>query len=106
MLRHCSIHRRRIPGTNYDYDTEVLRFSYTSMTVPASTYEQNMRTGERVLIKQSPVLNYDPDNYVSERFMVEVRDGVQVPVSMVYRKGLVKNGQNPLLLDGYGAYGK
>ncbi len=93
--------------SNPDFDTEILRFGYSSMTTPSSTYDHNMRTGERILLKQQEVIdeNFSPDNYTSERLMVEVRDGVKVPVSMVYRKGTERNGQNPFLLYAYGSYG-
>jgi oligopeptidase B len=93
--------------SNPDFDTEILRFGYSSMTTPSSTYDHNMRTGERILLKQQEVVddNFSPDNYTSERLMVEVRDGVKVPVSMVYRKGTERNGQNPFLLYAYGSYG-
>ena len=93
--------------SNPDFDTEILRFGYTSMTTPSTTYDHNMRTGERILLKQQEVVddNFSPDNYTSERLMVEVRDGVKVPVSMVYRKGTERNGQNPFLLYAYGSYG-
>ena len=93
--------------SNPGFDTEILRFAYSSMTTPSSTYDQNMRTGERTLLKQQEVVdpNFSPDNYTSERLMVEVRDGVKVPVSMVYRKGTERNGENPFLLYAYGSYG-
>ena len=93
--------------SNPDFDTEILRFGYSSMTTPSSTYDHNMRTGERILLKQQEVIddNFSPDNYMSERLMVEVRDGVKVPVSMVYRKGTERNGENPFLLYAYGSYG-
>ena len=93
--------------SNPGFDTEILRFGYSSMTTPSSTYDQNMRTGERTLLKQQEVVdpNFSPDNYTSERLMVEVRDGVKVPVSMVYRKGTERNGENPFLLYAYGSYG-
>ena len=95
-------------AVNPDFDTEILRFGYSSMTTPSSTYDHNMRTGRRILLKQQEVVddNFSPDNYTSERLMVEVRDSVKVPVSMVYRKGTERNGQqNPFLLYAYGSYG-
>jgi oligopeptidase B len=94
-------------GANPDFDTEILRYGYTSMTTPNSTYDFNMRTGDRELLKQQRVLDEDfvPENYASERKMLTARDGSQVPVSIVYRKGLEKNGQAPMLLYAYGSYG-
>ena len=94
-------------GANPDFDTEILRYGYTSMTTPNSTYDFNMRTGDRELLKQQRVLDegFAPENYASERKMLTARDGAQVPVSIVYRKGLEKNGQAPMLLYAYGSYG-
>ncbi len=94
------------PGANPDYDTETLRFSYTSMVQPSAVYDYNMRTRERKLLKEQEVVGgYDKSLYESKRFYVEARDGARVPVSMVYRKDLLKTGGNPLLLYGYGSYG-
>jgi oligopeptidase B len=93
-------------STNPEYNTNILRFGYTSLTTPSSTFDYNMQTRERVLLKQQEVLgDFNADNYQSERHMVDVRDGVSVPLSMVYRKGYEKNGQAPLLLYAYGSYG-
>jgi len=93
-------------STNPEFDTEVLRYGYQSMTTPNSTYDYNMRTREKTLMKQQEVVgDFDPANYETKRLYVEARDGVEVPISMVYRKGMEKNGQNPLLLYGYGSYG-
>jgi oligopeptidase B len=93
-------------STNPEFDTEVLRYGYQSMTTPNSTYDYNMRTKEKTLLKQQEVVgDFDPANYETKRLYVEARDGVEVPISMVYRKGMEKNGQNPLLLYGYGSYG-
>ncbi len=93
-------------STNRDFDTEVLRFGYSSMTTPYSTFDYNMRTKERSLLKEQEVVgDFDKDNYTSERHLVTVRDGAKVPISVVYRKGIKKDGNNPLLLYGYGSYG-
>jgi oligopeptidase B len=93
-------------STNPEFETEVLRYGYQSMTTPNSTYDYNMRTKEKTLLKQQEVVgDFDPVNYETKRLYVEARDGVEVPISMVYRKGMEKNGQNPLLLYGYGSYG-
>jgi len=94
------------PTSNLEFDTEVLRFSFSSLTTPRSVYDYNMKTGERELLKREEVLGeFDPDDYQSERFMVTARDGAKVPVSLVYRKGMAMDGNNPLLLYGYGSYG-
>ena len=93
-------------STNPEVDTNVLRYGYTSMTTPNSVYDYNMNTREKKLLKQEEVLGgFDPADYVTERLYASARDGVRVPVSIVYRKGLQKNGDNPLLLYGYGSYG-
>jgi len=93
------------PAANPESHTPWLRYSYTSMTTPASTYELNVKTGERRLLKQQPVPGYDPANYVTERVWAPARDGVKVPVSLVYRKGFQRNGRAALLQYGYGSYG-
>ena len=91
---------------NYDFDTMVLRYHYESMTTPDSVYDYDMKTREKTLLKQDEVLGgFDRDDYVTERLSATARDGVAVPVSIVYRKGNKKNGKNPLLLGGYGSYG-
>ncbi|MEN9334098.1 MAG: hypothetical protein RLY35_1278 [Bacteroidota bacterium] len=93
-------------GANPDFNTEILRYGYSSMITPASTFDFNMRTQEKVLLKQQEVVGgYNSDEYSCERLMVPVTDGTLVPVSLVYKKGLVKDGQAPLLLYAYGSYG-
>ncbi|UAY74057.1 S9 family peptidase [Pseudoxanthomonas sp. X-1] len=90
---------------NPEHDTPWLRYSYTSLTTPATTYELNTITGERRLLKQQPVLGYDPAKYTTERLWVTARDGTKVPVSLVYKKGFKKDGTAALLQYGYGSYG-
>lgn len=92
---------------NYNYDTDTLRFAYSSLTQNFSIYEINMRTKEQQLLKQYEVLGgYNANDYQSERIMVPVSDTVKVPVSLVYKKELFKkDGSNPMLLYGYGSYG-
>jgi len=93
-------------GTNYDFDTQVLRYNYTSMTTPYSVYDYRMDSRERKLLKRDEVLGgFDHEEYVTERLWATAGDGVRVPISLVYRKGLGRSGQNPLLLYGYGSYG-
>lgn len=92
-------------STNAEPDTEWLRYSYTSLTTPATTYELNVRTGERRLLKQQPVIGYDAGKYVTERVWATARDGTKIPVSLVYRKGFSKDGTGALLQYGYGSYG-
>jgi oligopeptidase B len=94
------------PNVNPDYNTNVLRFSYTSMTTPGSIYDFNMDTQQRELKKQTEVLGgFNAADYTSERVWATVRDGVKVPVSLVYKKGMKRDGSNPLLLYAYGSYG-
>ncbi|UYK77516.1 S9 family peptidase [Xanthomonas sacchari] len=90
---------------NAEPDTPWLRYSYTSLTTPATTYELNTRTGERKLLKQQPVIGYDASKYQTERVWVTARDGVKVPVSLVYKKGFKKDGSAALYQYAYGSYG-
>jgi len=93
-------------GANPEQSSEVLRYIYTSMTTPESTYDLNMRTGERVLRKRQPVLGgYDPVNYATERVWVPARDGTRIPVSLAYRRGTPLDGTAPMLQYAYGSYG-
>ncbi|MDB5243086.1 MAG: protease 2 [Spirosoma sp.] len=93
-------------GYNPDFNTNVLRFSYASLTTPNSTFDYNMDTKAKTLMKEQDVLGgFDKHNYVSERVYATSRDGVQVPVSLVYRNGTPKDGSAPLLQYSYGSYG-
>lgn len=93
-------------GPNAEYDARLLRFNYTSLVTPASVFDYDMETRERTLMKQQDVLgDYDPALYRSERIYAAAPDGVQVPVSLVYKKGFLRDGSAPLLLYGYGSYG-
>lgn len=91
---------------NYEFDTNTLRFSYSSLITPRSVFDYSMYNRTRELKKQQEVLGgYDPSQYQSERILAFASDGTSVPISMVYRKGMVRNGNNPTLLSGYGSYG-
>lgn len=93
-------------AANRDFDTDLLRYDYTSLTTPDSVYDYDMVNREKKLLKQQEVIgDFDPKNYVTERLFATARDGTKVPISLVYRKGLEKDGDNPLLLNGYGSYG-
>ena len=92
-------------SVNAEPDTEWLRYGYTSMTTPGTTYELNVATGERRLLKQQPVIGYDPSKYATERTWATARDGTRIPVSLVYRKGFRKDGTAALLQYAYGSYG-
>ncbi len=91
-------------GANPVYDSSVMRFFYTSLNAPWSVFDYDMNTGERTLVKEQPVPGYNRADYVTDRLWATSPDGVRVPVSIVYRRGLVRNGANPTLLYGYGAY--
>lgn len=93
-------------GTNMDFNTETLRYGYSSLTTPWSTLDYDMSTKEKELKKQQEVIgDFDPANYQTERVMATADDGTRVPMSIVYRKGMKKNSKNPTLLYSYGSYG-
>lgn len=95
-------------GLNLEFDTEILRYGYTSLTMPRSTYEYNMREKTARLLKQQEVLGgkFLSENYISERVWVDSRDGeAKIPISLVYHKDTPKSEKTPLLLYGYGSYG-
>ncbi len=92
--------------SNPDYFSKLLRYGYTSLKTPNSVFDYDMLTRDKVLLKQQEVVGgYNHDDYITERVYATARDGVKVPVSIVYKKGFEKNGQHPLLLYGYGSYG-
>ena len=93
------------PRQNAEFDTRNLRFVYSSLITPSSTFDYDMGTRERVLKKRVEVPTYDPSRYEVKRFMVTARDGAHVPVSMIVRKGWKQDGTRPLLLYAYGSYG-
>jgi oligopeptidase B len=93
-------------GDNRDYDSDLLRFGFTSMKTPRSIYDYDMNTQEKTLMKRQEVLGgYDPAEYVSERVMVPARDGVEIPMSVIRRVDLPFDGSAPMLLHAYGSYG-
>jgi oligopeptidase B len=94
------------PGANPEFNATTLRYNYTSLTTPNSVYDYNMAAKDRKLMKQQEVVGgYDPKEYVTERIYATAKDGTKVPISIVYKKGLVKDGAAPLLLYAYGSYG-
>lgn len=90
---------------NPEPETSRLRYGYSSMTTPDTLFELDMDTGERRVIKQTEVPGFDAANYRSEHLWITARDGVEVPVSLVYHQKHFRKGQNPLLVYGYGSYG-
>jgi oligopeptidase B len=93
--------------TNIDFDTEILRYTYQSMATPNSVIDFNMRTKEKNVLKEQEVLGgqFDKSNYIEKRVWATAQDGVKIPVSMVYKKGLQLDSSNPVLLYAYGSYG-
>ncbi len=94
-------------GTNLDFETDILRYVYNALTTPSSVIDFDMRTKEKEIMKEQEVLGgtFDKNNYQSERIWATAQDGTKVPMSIVYRKGLQKDGTAPLLQYGYGSYG-
>jgi oligopeptidase B len=93
-------------GANAEIDSGVLRYTYSSLTTPTTTYDYDMQTGTRTLLKREPVPPpFDPADYASEFLQAPARDGVRIPVSLVYRKGFQRDGSAPLYQYGYGSYG-
>jgi oligopeptidase B len=91
---------------NLEQDTDRLRYTHDSLITPTRTFETNMKTGERKLLKEQPVLGgFDAKNYVTERVWATARDGTKVPVSLAYRKGFKKDGTAPMYQTAYGSYG-
>ncbi|MFZ4261014.1 S9 family peptidase [Sphingobacterium sp. HJSM2_6] len=93
-------------SANPEYHSEVLRYGYTSLVTPSSTFDYNMVSKEKTLMKQQEVLGgYDLKKYTTERIMAKAKDGTLVPISLVYKNGITKDGSAPLLLYAYGSYG-
>jgi len=93
-------------STNPEFNTNLLRFGYTSMTTPNSTYDYNMQTQEKELKKQQEVIgDFNADNYETKRLWATADDGTKIPMSIVYRKGIKLDGYNPTLIYAYGSYG-
>jgi oligopeptidase B len=93
-------------GSNPEYKSETLRYYYTSLTTPGSTYDYDMISKEKELLKRQEVVGgYDPDLYVTERLYATSYDGLSIPISLVYKKGILLDGNAPLLLYAYGSYG-
>src|SRR6202008_8660 len=94
------------PDQNAEFDTPLFRYSYESLVTPRSVFDYDMDQGTSTLLKEQPVLGgYDRTQYTSERVFATAADGVKVPISIVYRKDLRRDGTAPLLLYGYGSYG-
>lgn len=90
---------------NPDPATSKLRYGYSSMTTPDTLFEMDMDSGERRILKQSEVKGFDPNSYRSEHHWIKARDGVEVPVSLVYHREHFRPGKSPMLVYGYGSYG-
>ena len=94
-------------GTNVDFDTEILRYGYNALTTPSSVIDFNMQTKSKTILKEQEVLGgkFKKENYTSERIWATAEDGTKIPMSLVYRKDIKKDGTNPLLQYAYGSYG-
>ncbi|WP_431134383.1 S9 family peptidase [Psychroserpens mesophilus] len=94
-------------GTNVDFDTEILRYAYNSLTTPSSVIDFNMRTKTKDIKKEQEVLDpkFDKNNYTSERIWATAKDGTKIPISIVRRKDTMLDGNAPLLQYAYGSYG-
>jgi oligopeptidase B len=94
------------PLCNADFNSHILRYEYSSPTTPDSIYDYDMVTRKKMLVSQEYMgSGFDPNNYQSERLWTTAKDGTRIPISLVYQKGIKKEGGNPLLLNGYGMYG-
>jgi oligopeptidase B len=93
-------------GQNAEIDTHIVRYEYSSLTTPSTIYDYDIHTGERQLMKRMPVLGtFDPSHYRTELVWATARDGVKIPVSLVYHVGVKRDGTAPMLQYGYGSYG-
>jgi oligopeptidase B len=93
--------------SNPDFDSQILRYGYSSLTTPSSIIDFNMDTQQKTVLKETEVLggSFDKDNYESKRIWATAEDGTKVPISMVYKKGMKMDGSNPFLMYAYGSYG-
>jgi oligopeptidase B len=93
-------------GSNPEFDTTTLRYGYTSLTTPGSTYDYDMATRARTLMKEQEVVGtFEKTDYTTERLYATARDGARIPISVVYKNDFVKNGGGPMLQYAYGSYG-
>ena len=93
-------------SVNTELDTDLVRYTYSSLTTPTTVYDYNVRTGEKTLLKRDPIVgSFDPANYRTELLFATARDGARIPVSLVYHASCVRDGTAPLLQYAYGAYG-
>lgn len=94
------------PNSNPDFNSNKFRLTYTSLITPSTVFDYEIQTKKFELLKETPVLGgYDKTNYVSEQIFATAKDGTKIPISIVYKKGLKKSGNNPALLYAYGSYG-
>ena len=93
------------PYTNKEFNTDKFRFAYSSLTTPWSVYDYNIKTRKKILIKQEIPIGYNSNDYQADRIWIPSYDGVEIPVSIVYKKGFSKDGKSPMFLTAYGAYG-
>ncbi|HEY2031462.1 MAG TPA: S9 family peptidase [Myxococcales bacterium] len=112
-LRHGGTRRLQFPEPDYhvspdrneEFNQSAYRINYQSLVSPPAVYDYDMKTGARTLVKQVPVPNYDPSRYEVERVWAPAQDGVRIPVALVHKKGVARDGKSPLYLYAYGSYG-
>jgi oligopeptidase B len=93
-------------SANWEYDTQTFRFGYSSLVLPMTVFEYNLRSRSKIVLKQNEIPGgYDPTEYHSERLFARSHDGVEIPISLVYRQDFKRDGTQPLYLYGYGSYG-
>ena len=93
-------------SSNWEYETQTFRFGYTSLVQPMTVFEYDLKSRSKTILKQDQIPGgYDPDQYHSERIFAPSHDGVEIPISLVYRKDFKRDGTHPLYLYGYGSYG-
>jgi oligopeptidase B len=91
--------------SNSDYESNKLNYTYSALKTPQSVIEYDLQTGEKSTISQAQVLGYNPNDYISERIWATASDGRSIPISMVYKRGIKRDGSNPMVLYAYGSYG-
>lgn len=92
-------------GFLHEYNDNKIWYGYSSLVTPAITIEHDLATGEETILEQDTVIGYDPTHYLTNRIYAEASDGKRIPISMIYPKNMVQDGNNPMFLSSYGAYG-
>ncbi len=93
------------PWQNLEFESDIFRFTFSSLTTPKTIFDYNMRDRTKETKKKDEIKGHDPNQYITERKYATAKDGTKIPISIAYKKGIEMNGENPLLLFGYGSYG-